>query len=266
MPIFVDSEIKVLDEDAFHEFAHQVMGIIFSAHNECSRLIEEAPFKNVIQRRCEAAGISPVRREVQIVVTHKNFSKRYYMDLLLGCALMVEAKTVERLNETHLAQSLHYLMLAGMQHGLLVNLRNPRVEKRFVSTSLDADARRDYEIVDGRWKEVDAASRRLRRTFEDLLADWGAFLNLALYREALGHLLNGPQTTLRRVPIFDGDRQIGMHDVFLLSKDSILALTAVITGIDEMRQQLERFLNHTRMRCIQWINMHHHQIAFETIR
>lgn len=265
MPILVDSEIKVLGEQDFHEFAHRVMGIIFATHNEFSRLLEETPFKNIIRRRCEAAGISPARREVQITVTHKGFRKNYYMDLLLGCSLMVEAKSVEHLNESHEAQAIHYLLLSGMQHGLLVNLRTPKVEKRFISTSLTAEDRRDFEIDDTDWHATDSAGDRFRVVLEALLADWGAFLSLSLYREALGYLLNGSHATLRRIPIFDNEIQVGMHDVFLLSQNSALAITAVRSCKDEMRRQLEKFLGHTNLSCIQWINMHHRSIALTTI-
>lgn len=84
MPIHVDSNIRVFSQDEFHPLAHRVMGIIFSVHNDFGRLMEEGVYQRTIRRRCEAAGIIPSRREVQITVAHDDFRKPYFMDLLLA--------------------------------------------------------------------------------------------------------------------------------------------------------------------------------------
>nr|WP_236649239.1 GxxExxY protein [Rhodopirellula sp. SM50] len=265
MPIEVDSEIQVLDRDEFQSFAYRVMGIIYSAHNEFSRLIDETPFKNIIRRRCELAGVAPARREVEIRVSHKNFCKSYYMDLLLGHALMVEAKTVDCLTPAHDAQTINYLLLSGMKHGLLVNLRTPRVQKRFISTNLDSAARHRFAIDTKRWRGVNDASVRLREVLEDLLNDWGVFLSASLYREATLYLLKGFQSESRRVPIFDGNFQAGMHDVFLIDIDTAMAITTLTDGDAEMETQLKRLLYHTSLRCIQWANLNHHDVQMATL-
>ena len=43
-----------------------------------------------------------------------------------------------------------------------------------------------------------------------------------------------------------------------------LMLTALTDGQGRMRDHLRRFLGHTRLACIQWINLSHHDIEFET--
>jgi GxxExxY protein len=172
MPITVDSEIRVLSEDEFHRLAHQVMGIVFSVHNEYGRLVDEGIYKQAIRRRCEAAGIVPAQREVEIKVCHRDFAKSYFMDLLFAAGLMVEAKTVEALTNAHHAQALQYLLLTGMQHGLLVNLRREKVEKRFVSTTLSLAERRRFVMHQSDWRPVNESSHQLRQIFADLLADW----------------------------------------------------------------------------------------------
>jgi GxxExxY protein len=150
MPIEVDSEIRVFSEDEFHGLAEKVIGIVFDVHNDFGRLMDEEVYKQAICRRCEAADIIPARREVEIKVCYRDFEKQYYMDLLVAYGLMVEAKTVAQLNKAHQAQAIHYLMLAGMQCGLLVNLRPGKVGKRFVSTTLDFAERRRYFVRDSR--------------------------------------------------------------------------------------------------------------------
>ncbi len=190
---------------------------------------------------------------------------KYFMDLLFAFGLMVEAKTVESLTKAHFSQTLHYLMLTGMSHGLLMNLRPERVEHQFVSTTLDLAERRRFTIHDADFRPINEPNRWLREMVPRLLADWGAFLQVALYREAIIHFLGGPEVALRKIPILDSDQTLGFDEVCLLSDDTALAFTALTDGQLRMRDHLERFLGHTRLACIQWINLNHHDIEFTTL-
>ncbi|MBM79780.1 MAG: hypothetical protein CMJ78_04215 [Planctomycetaceae bacterium] len=265
MPIEVDSEIRVFSEEEFHALAEKVIGIVFGVHNDLGRLMDEEIYKQAIRRRCEQTEIVPARREVEIKVRHRDFEKLYYMDLLFAYGLMVEAKTVEKLNKAYHAQTLHYLTLAGMHHGLLVNLRPGKVEKHFVSTTLDLSERRQFTIRESGWESFNEASKRLRELLLDLLNDWGTFLQTNLYREAVVHFFGGPEVALRRIPIFDGEIPLGTHEVCLLADDTALALTALKSGKDTMKDHLQRFLGHTKLSCMQWVNMDNHDIEFQTL-
>ncbi len=265
MPIEVDSEIRIFDRDEFHSLTHRVLGIAFDVHNEFGRLLDESIYKRAISLRCAAAGILPARQEVRITVRFEGFERKYFMDLLLGYGLMVEAKTVESLTKAHFSQTLHYLMLTGMSHGLLMNLRPERVEHQFVSTTLNLAERRRFTIRDTDFRSINEPSRWLLEMLPKLLADWGAFLQVALYREAIIHFLGGPEVALRKIPILDGDQTLGFDEVCLLSDDTALAFTALTDGQLRMRDHLERFLGHTRLACIQWINLNHHEIELTTL-
>ncbi len=265
MPIEVDSEIRIFSRDEFHSLAHRVLGIVFQIHNEFGRLMDESVYKNAIMLRCAAAGIFPARREVEIKLTLEGYEKKYFMDLLFAFGLMVEAKTAESLTTAHFAQALNYLMLTGMPNGLLLNLRPERVAHQFVSTTLDLAERRRCTIHDADWRPINEPSRWLREMFVRLLADWGAFLQVALYRDAIMHFLGGPEVALRKIPILDGDQSLGFDEVCLLCDDTALAFTALTDGQPRMRDHLQRFLGHTRLACMQWINLNHHDIEFTTL-
>ncbi len=265
MPIEVDSDIRVFDRDEFHSLAHRLLGIAFDVHNEFGRLLDESIYKRAIALRSAAAGIVPARQEVQITVRFEGFVKQYFMDLFFGLGLLVEAKTTESLTKAHFSQALHYLLLTGMSHGLLMNLRPERVEHQFVSTTLDLAERRRFSIHDADWRPINEPSRWLREMLVKLLADWGAFLQVALYREAIIHFLGGPEVALRKILVFDGDQSLGFEEVCLLCDDTALAFTALTDGQPRMRDHLHRFLGHTRLACIQWINLNHHDIEFTTL-
>lgn len=265
MPIEVNSEIRIFDRDEFHALAHRVLGIAFGVHNEFGRLLDESIYKRVLALRCEEADIVPTRQEVQITVSFEEFEKKYFMDLLCAFGLMIEAKTVESLTKAHFSQALHYLLLTGMSHGLLLNFRQERVTHQFVSTTLDLEERRRFTIHDADWRPINQPSRWLFETVARLLADWGVFLQVGLYREAIIHFLGGPEVALRKIPVFDGDHSLGFDEVCLLCDDTALAFTALTDGQQRMHDHLQRFLGHTRLACIQWINLNHHDIEFTTL-
>lgn len=265
MPIDVDSDIQYISERLFHTLAEEIIGITFDVHNDFGRLLNEAVYKRAIKKRCTAAGIEPVRSEVKITVRRHDFRKSFYMDLLLAQSLMVETKAVETLSNVHHAQAIQYLLLTGMKHGLMVNLRPGKVEKQFISTTLQLADRRRYSIDDSNWDNSNESSERLRDILRSLLDDWGAFLTTNLYRDAIIHFWGGREYVLREVPIYDGDVQIGSQEVCLLQDDRSLAITSLKTGKGAMSEHLHRFLNHTKLHCVQWINMDNHNIELRSI-
>ena len=265
MPIEIDSEIRIISEEEFHALAHRVMGVVFDVHNDFGRMMEETIYQQAIRRRCELAGIVPARREVEIKVRHSEFQKSYFIDLLCACGLMVEMKTVEALSNAHHAQTLHYLLLTEMRHGLLINLRPGEVKKRYVSTTLESAERRRFVVHDTDWQAVNDSSQRLRGIFLELLADWGAFLQTLLYREAIIHFSGGPSVALQRITVYDGNAALATHEVCLIADDTALALTALKDGKVEMMDHLQRFLGHTKLARFQWINMNNHDIEFRTL-
>lgn len=265
MPIDLGTGVHIFDQDEFHALDRRVMGVVFAVHNEFGRLLDEALFKRAIAQRCSDQGIDPVAQEVRIQVTHETFRKDYFIDLLFGQGVMVEAKTAETLSPSHRAQSLNYLLLAGLKHGRLINLRPERVQHEYISTTLSPAERRQFKVVDNGWREPDEASAWLKHKCIELLQDWGAFLEVSLYREAIVHFLGGPTVACPAIGIFDGVRLLGHQSVCLLTKDTIFACTAVTHALDQIWEHQRRFLSHTQMQRVQWVNLNRAQIEFCTI-
>ena len=265
MPIEVASEIRLFDQEAFHALDRKLLGIVFDVHNEFGRFLAEPLYKAEITARWLDAGLGATKREVRITVTHESFRKDYLMDLLFNHGLMLEAKAAESIVPAHRAQGLNYLFLAGMQHGRLVNLRPERVEHEFLSTQLTPHRRRQFTVVDSDWQGADAASAWLREKVIALLNDWGAFLEVSLYRDAITHFLGGPERVFLPVPVRSRDRLLGEQPVHLLAPDTAFAFTAITADGTSMADHQRRFLQHTPLRRIQWVNFNRHQIEFTTL-
>lgn len=265
MPINVATRIDVFGREEFHALDKRLMGVIFDVHNEFGRFLDEALYKSEIAARWLNLGLGTVEREVRISVTHDSFRQDYSMDLLFNGGLMLEAKAAEVLVGAHRAQGLNYLFLAGMQHGRLANFRPEKVEHEFLSTRLTPEKRRRIVIRDSDWKIVNAESKWLRQTLVELLEDWGAFLETRLYRDAITHFLGGLDRVVRPVPIHSGSRLIGSQLVHLLTGDTAFAFTAITGQHPAMLEHQCRFLRHTPLRFVQWVNFNRNQIEFRTL-
>jgi len=265
MPIKVATAIEPCDQETFHALDRRILRQVFDIHNEFGRLLDEDLYKAELAARCAAIGILPVEREVQIRVTHESFVKDYFMDMLFCHGFMLEAKAVEQLVAIHRGQSLNYLLLAGLKHGSLVNFRTERVQHEFVSTSLTTEERRRFRVVDRDWVETDAPSRLLKLKAIELLQDWGAFLDVSLYREALVHFLGGPINVSRAVEIYSGPRPLGAQNLNLLNEYTGFAITSKARDVGAIRDHLDRLLHHTRLRAVQWINLNRHVVEFTTL-
>ncbi|PWT80680.1 MAG: hypothetical protein C5B44_04980 [Acidobacteria bacterium] len=265
MPIKVATEIQVFDQEQFHSLDKRLMGIAFDVHNEFGRFLDESLYKSEIAARWIDAGLGAAEREVRISVVHETFRKDYWMDLLFNHGLMLEAKVAEALAGAHRTQGLNYLFLTGMQHGRLASFRPERVEHEFLSTHLTPEKRRCFEIKDSQWLAVNPESKWLREKVIALLNDWGAFLEMGLYRDAITHFLLGPDLVIRPIPVHSNGYTLGSQQIHFLTQDTAFAFTAITARHTEMQDHQTRFLKHTALRCIQWVNFNHTQIEFRTL-
>src|SRR2546428_35811 len=122
------------------------------------------------------------------------------------------------------------------------------VQNEFLSTKLTPDKRRQFSVVDSAWQAVNEESSWLRSKVMALLNDWGAFLEVSLYRDALTNFLGGPHPVTRAVPVYSGPRVLGEQKVYLLANDTAFALTAVTAQQSSMLEHQARFLKHTPLR------------------
>ena len=265
MPVVCPASLQAIEEEAFHEIDYQVMGLAFSMRNELGRLWDEGIYQNELAFRCQQAGLPGVSTEVPIHVTFRSFTKTYYMDLLVAGGAMFELKTTSALTGRHRAQAIQYLLLAGLSHGALVNLRPASVQHRFVSARLTPEKRRAYTVDGAQWQDGDAESGWLKQLVLNLLSDWGAFLAADLYCEAIEHFRGGQDSVVQQVAIVNGPRVIGSQRVHLLNPATAFRITTLTREPASYEQHLRRLLAHTGLRTIQWINLNHHTITLKTL-
>ena len=189
------------------------MAKIFDSQNEMGRLADECVYQADAARRLRSAGMG-CDVEVPILLEHKGFSKRLFLDLVVVSKAVYEFKTVAALNARHEAQLLTYLYLLNLPRGKLVNFRSPRVDSRFVNAPIPREERCNFS-VDERSFHGPAA---LRDTVIDLVRDWGTCLSVSLYLQAMIFLHGGEEKVRRMLPVSCGGVQLGrqrfhLHDL-----------------------------------------------------
>lgn len=265
MPIHCPVHIRPLDAAAFEALDYRVMGHAYASQNELGRLCDECAYQTDLKARLLADGFRSVLTEVPVTVTHQDFSKKYYLDLVADDALY-ELKADAALANEHDAQLLNYMFLLGIPRAKLLNFRPAKVQGKILATKLTPELRRRFTVTTERWLDMSPACATLRQTLCDLMEDWGAFLEVALYQEALLHFLGGVGSVQHQVQLRRNDLDLGGQRMLVHAPDLAFRLTAVTEDQQFVESHIRRLLALTCFKAIQWINLNHAQIELITIQ
>ena len=265
MPIEVAVPVRRITQQEFHSIDYRVMGLIFGVHNQMGNLCEEHIYRDEIAERCLAAGFRTAYTEVGIRVSYGDFRKRYSIDLLVNNSAVYEIKAAETLAPAHRKQALNYLMLVSLAHGKLANMKPNSVQHKFVSTRLTPERRYRCYIDDSRWTDCDEDAKRLRELMRCLISEWGAFLEVELFYDAVKFFWGGEDNVIRTIELVSGDRVVGRQRAHLINPLTAIKITAIVEDARVYEKHLRKFLRHTKLARVHWINFSHHQIAFTTI-
>lgn len=265
VPIECSVDISPLSRDAFYEVDYEVMRLVFAVHGEAGRLCDEKVYQNELAFRCSTNEFKTTETEVQITLVHGEYRKPFYADLLIDRGALYELKAADAITPAHQTQALNYLLLLGLQHGKALNMRTQSVQHRFVSTRLTQERRRVLRVNDQAWKSVSKTDGAIKDLLVDLCSDWGLFLSYTIYRDALIFFLGGKDTVVVNVELCLDERVIGTQKVSLLDERTGFRVTAASRHLLSMERNLQRFLDLTPLRAIQWMNLNHHDIILKTL-
>jgi GxxExxY protein len=105
-----------------NELTEQIIGAAIEVHRHLGPGLLESAYQRCLARELTLRGI-PFQPERQLPVEYKGvlLDCGYRLDLLVADLVVVEAKSVEKLDKIHEAQLLTYLRLGGWKVGLLIN-------------------------------------------------------------------------------------------------------------------------------------------------
>ena len=116
-----------------NDITYAINGAIFEVNKILGPGFLEKVYENALLYELKSRGLK-AESQAPITVNYKGQCVgEYFADLLVEDIVIIELKTVEKIEKIHEAQLLNYLKATGIQVGLLVNFRHPKAEiKRFV--------------------------------------------------------------------------------------------------------------------------------------
>jgi GxxExxY protein len=122
--------LEMMDID---QLTYAINGAIFEVNRILGPGFLEKVYENALLVELGRNGVK-AQAQAPIKVTYKEaIVGDYIADILVDDRVIVELKTVERIERIHEAQLLNYLKATGIKVGLLVNFKNTKAEiKRLV--------------------------------------------------------------------------------------------------------------------------------------
>ncbi|MDI6832888.1 MAG: GxxExxY protein [Bacteroidales bacterium] len=105
-----------------NELANKVIGLGLEIHKELGPGLLESAYKECMYYKIRESGLFVEKEKpMPLVFEGVKLDCGYRIDLLVERKLVIEIKSVEALNDIHLAQTLTYLKLGNYKLGLLIN-------------------------------------------------------------------------------------------------------------------------------------------------
>ena len=254
-------EIVINANDALIQRTVRAYGGNYTRKGESKILI----FNEKVYKYALASRMNDVRTEVEIRVLFRDFQKSYFMDVLASSGAVFELKTADALHQRHRSQLLNYLLLTGLKHGKLVNLRPEKVDHEFVNATQTLSERCSFSINNSGFLPSKGFGLTEQSLIIELIKDWGTGLERSLYEEAIIHFLSGHSLTNNEIDVVLNGNVVATQPGLLCAPCIALKVTTFENNTDIYRQDLIRFLARTPLETIQWINISRNRISLVTI-
>lgn len=105
-----------------NEISNKVIGLAIEVHKALGPGLLESAYRECLYYKIGESGMAVEKEKpIPLVFEEVKLECGYRIDLLVERKLVIEIKSVESLNDLHLAQTLTYLKLGHYKLGLLIN-------------------------------------------------------------------------------------------------------------------------------------------------
>lgn len=113
-----------------NELSNKVIGLAMEVHTALGPGLLESAYKECLYYKM-GSSVFFVEKEkaMPLVFEQVKLECGYRIDLLVEQKLVIEIKSVEALNDVHLAQTLTYMKLGNYKLGLLMNFNVARLKE-----------------------------------------------------------------------------------------------------------------------------------------
>jgi len=131
----VTGEGTTVDDGCVNELTKAIIGCAIEVHRHLGPGLLESTYEAALGIELEDAGLAFQRQAVYPVMYKGRTIGEYRLDLIVEDSVVVEIKSVERLDPVFDAQVLTYLRVTGKRIGLLINFNSRFLKdgiKRFI--------------------------------------------------------------------------------------------------------------------------------------
>ena len=105
-----------------NEISDKIIGLSIEVHKSLGPGLLESAYKECLVYKLKKVGLfAEKEKPMPLIFENVKLDCGYRIDILVEHKVVIEIKSVEALNEIHLAQTLTYMKLGNYRLGLLIN-------------------------------------------------------------------------------------------------------------------------------------------------
>ncbi|MGD0754276.1 MAG: GxxExxY protein [Bacteroidales bacterium] len=105
-----------------NEISNRIIGLAISVHQSLRSGLLESAYKECLFYRLKKEGyLVDKEKPMPLIYEEVKLDCGYRIDILVESKVVIEIKSIETLNDVHLAQILTYMKLGKYKLGLLIN-------------------------------------------------------------------------------------------------------------------------------------------------
>jgi GxxExxY protein len=122
--------------EALNKISYDIIGCAYKVHSNLGPGLLESTYQVCLEYELKKMGYDvEIEKALPVIYEDIKLDARYRIDLMVNKSVIVELKSVEAINDVHIAQLLTYLKLSNIKLGLLINFNVKDLKqgiKRFV--------------------------------------------------------------------------------------------------------------------------------------
>ena len=124
------------ESDDINKLSEKIIGCAYQVGNGLGSGFLEKVHENALVYELRKAGLRVYQQHPIDIFYDGIRIGEYFADLLVEGKIIIELKTVRKIDQIHLAQCMNYLRATGLHLCLLINFYSPKIEIRRVVLGL----------------------------------------------------------------------------------------------------------------------------------
>ena len=121
------------NEILYKDLSYKIVGLAMRVHSKLGNGFLEKVYENALMVLFRREGIEAKQQAPITVYFEEEVVGNYYADILVENRVILEIKSVEKIIDAHIAQTLNYLKATGLRLAIILNFSREKLEyKRIV--------------------------------------------------------------------------------------------------------------------------------------